>query len=212
MPRKNTGQQRKTRVIEVVSTPLMVEKSSIFKDICTALSTELPYNYKFYHTEENPVPPELEAKKLEEGSKLTPHILLVIQFSLLSYGKVLQALYEGKYEHIFIYDNDCYDFDVSRMINELVVMGSYRGIERLGTTDPKQVVSRLKNVHMIPDGFNLVRALLSSTGDTDLVKPRTNLFKANIEALEKRVSDRVVPANVPDELKAPADLKKEVAK
>lgn len=168
------------------------------------MATELPYNYKFY----GEVPEELAEKKLEEGSRLTPHILLVIQFSLLSYGKVLQALYEGKYDSIFIYDNDSYDFDVPRMINELIVMGSYRGIERLGTKDPAEVIKRLKSVHMIPDGFNLIRALLSVTGDTDLVKPRSNLFQKNLEALEKRVDDRPLPVNVPDELKTPADLKK----
>lgn len=204
MAKKNTGQQRKTRVIELVSTPLMAEQTTLFKDICKAMATELPYNYKFY----GEVPEELAEKKLEEGSRLTPHILLVIQFSLLSYGKVLQALYEGKYDSIFIYDNDSYDFDVPRMINELIVMGSYRGIERLGTKDPAEVIKRLKSVHMIPDGFNLIRALLSVTGDTDLVKPRSNLFQKNLEALEKRVDDRPLPVNVPDELKTPADLKK----
>ena len=179
---------RKTQVIEVVRTKILEDLNPrITEDLCSALIRQLPNHFKFT----GDVPDQLADMRLAEDSKLKPNILLVIQFSLESWGRVLQEVFKFEYDKIIIFDPDIHDFDIPRMLNELIVMGSHRMIQRIGTQYPEKVVERVKMVEVLPYGSDVPRTLLNLSGDQDLKTTRANPLAKNLAMLNGSNDSRI---------------------
>lgn len=191
---------RKTKVIDLLITKMMDDKHPRVKeDLADAFNRMLPYNYKFV----GDVPKELEDKKLDGSSKLEPTILLVVHFTMYSWGKVLQALYEDTYESIVIFDPDIHDFDIPRMLNDLVMMSNYRDIQRLGTQFPEKIVKKMNTVKVIPYGSEVPKALLNLGGDMDISEKRENVFAKNFKILNQsyEAKEAALKASIEEEEK-----------
>ena len=189
---------KKVHIIDILTTPSMVSASPISSQVIQAMDEQLPPNYRFTGD------CDIEDRKPAPSSKAKPSILLAIEFSLFSWGKVLQAVHDGTYEHIIVYDYDCHDFDIPKMLNDIVVMANYRGPQRLGDTDPKVIIDKIRKVHVITLGSEITKSIVSITGDGKMTRKNTELFRKQLDALDGRT--KAQPVNVPTELLVKSDL------
>lgn len=159
----------RSRALDVVVTPSLVENEKTTEQLVKELVRVLPPHFSFRGIE------EIDSTRLTSptSQSKTKKFMVVLGLTIFSFGKILEAFHEGEYERIIVFDPLIYDFGIEKQINSFINICSQRGLYRTGTNDAKELMGKMTSLFYLRNGSDLARAIMDFDAQLPSAPKRT---------------------------------------